>query len=123
MPNFIAIQDASEINLSAQWCTSTKFESQDRIVRENGKPINSTYTGRTYKLIAKEEKSFLLFERAIRVILGCLAIVFTVGMAIRCKYIKKLLTEDKKKIRFGLCQPCPTQSQMNLILPINPKTE
>jgi len=113
MPRFKPIQSTDEIKASNDWTDSTKFISKGRIVGENGKPQLSDYQGRQYRLISKKERPFSRCERVRRGFLGGLAVACSLGIALACKSIRKLFTENLAKIRFGIPVVPPTNTHTN----------
>ena len=105
MSNFKPIYNIEDIKLSNNWVESSSFKNKDSIVNENGKPISSEYQGRQYQLISKKERPFSSIERVGRVILGLLAVIFSLAVALCSKSIRGLFTQKKSTIKFGLLIP------------------
>lgn len=97
MKNIKFINSSSEIELPADWVESEKFHGFGRIIN-HGKGIN----GRTYRLISKIERGYSTFERSIRLILGILSVVSSLGLALISSSVKGFFTDRKKTIHFAI---------------------
>ncbi|MGR3951909.1 MAG: hypothetical protein QRY74_03220 [Chlamydia sp.] len=104
MPIFQIINDKNEIpqDLSMR---ASKFESAGRRVNKSGKIVESSYSGRIYKLIEKKERAFTFLELLFRRVLGGVIVLCTFGTALFLKSVKKLCVETKKTVRFGIKEP------------------
>lgn len=98
------INNQSEINLNNKWVPSTKFNSKDRIVDQNGHKIGSGYKGRQYRIIEKRERAFSGLERFGRGLLGTVAVICTLCFALFSKSVRNLFTKSKENIRFAILE-------------------
>lgn len=93
MPSFKRIIDQSEIPNSLP--DAAKFNSRDRVVTKGGVQ---------YQLIAKKEQAYSRIMRVFRGVLGLILAAILVPLTFKGsrKKIIQLITEDSKKIRFGM---------------------
>lgn len=111
------IHNQSEINLNNKWVPSTKFNSKDRIVDQNGHKIGSGYKGRQYRIIEKRERAFSGLERFGRGLLGTVAVICTLCFALFSKSVRNLFTKSKENIRFAVLEtPVNLSSKKDLSL-------
>lgn len=100
MPSFIPIKSIDNIKLDGRWTDCPDFKSKNREVDHLG----YTYSyGHGYRIIAKKERNFSSLERVGRCFLGILASLLVLPLL--SKKIRKLFTEQKKSIRFGIRLP------------------
>lgn len=77
----------------------TKFESKGKLVDEHGLYVNTDYKGYTYRIIAKNERPFSIFERLGRASLGFLFVICAGALAsLASKHIRHLITKDKERL-------------------------
>lgn len=105
MPVFNIINNVDEITLNSDWVPSTKFNSKDRVVDENGEKIGADYQGRQYQIVEKREYVFSTLERIGRGLLGTLVVVLSLGIALIFKSVRDLFIKEKLTIRFGIVIP------------------
>lgn len=114
MPGFKTISNTSEITLNDKWTPATKFDSEDRLVDENGNGVSSDYEGHQFRIIEKRERTFSSLERIGRGFLGTVAVVCISFLALFSKQARNLLTskplrnlftKSKENIRFALQEP------------------
>ncbi len=102
MSDFRIVNSIADINLSASWVDSPAFNDKDKIVDESGKLYAAGYEGSRYRLIAEKERRFSCLERIGRVFLAALIVVLSLGCAWRSKSIRRLFTEKKETIQYGV---------------------
>jgi hypothetical protein len=105
MPNIKTINSMNEIILNDALAPVAKFNSINRIVDEKGNTVRSDYTGRTYKIVEKRERTLSGLERFGRGFLGTLAVVSTLCLALFSKSVRSLFTKSKETIRFAILEP------------------
>ena len=103
MPSFKIVAAADEIKLKDGWIPATKF--RERLVDEQGRAVRPEYQGHQYKIIGKGERTFSSLERFERGLLGTLAVVCTLSLALFSKSVRNLFIKSKETIRFGVFVP------------------
>lgn len=101
MLSYEVVDDISQINLDSSWVPVAKFNSKDKFFDEKGSQVSSDYTGRKYRIVEKREKNLPIYERVFKVFIGSLAIIFSFGLALHLKSVRKLF-ESKESILFGI---------------------
>ena len=96
------VRTVSEIPNNKKWVTANKFKSLGRIVDKNGNDLGKDYKGRSYRIIAKQEYSFTRSKKSLRVFLGLLAVIFSLGLALIAKPIQNLFTLKKKSRHYAV---------------------
>ncbi len=104
MPGFKIISIINEISLSDKWVLATKFNSTNRLVDEKGHRVCSDYKGRQYRIIEKRERAFSGLEHFGRGLLGTVAVICTLCLALFSKSIRNLFIKSKENIRFALLE-------------------
>lgn len=113
MTKFEVINSVNEINLGCEWKDSINFKNNGKIVDIKGKKVSVSYSGQSYRLIAKKERNFSGLERLERGFLGTLIIVCSLGIALFSKKVRSLFTKNHESIRFGI----PTRLDPLILLP------
>ena len=115
MPSFNIIENRSQINLDSQWISSTKFNSKDRIVDEDGNLADPNCAGRRlYQIIEKRERAFSTEERIARGFIGVLLVICTLSLALFSKFVRDLLIKSKETIRFAVSYQKSSQVELNV---------
>jgi hypothetical protein len=108
MLNFKIVNNTSEITLdSSQWLPAKKFNCKNRVVE---------YNGLKYQIIEKRERDFSSLERAGRGLLGVVAVICTLCLALLFKSVRNLFTKSKENIRFAMIAPSSLPSTSKAIL-------
>ncbi|MEC7839077.1 MAG: DnaJ domain-containing protein [Chlamydiota bacterium] len=119
MPSFKIINNFSEIDAFADWTDSEKFNSKFLLYQKNGKPICSNYKGKQYQIIAKKEQFYYQTERFGRAILGILSTIFTLGISLCSKKVRRLFSGNSKIIRLAIKAPSSSNNPKLSTLSIN----
>ena len=115
MPSFNIIENRSQINLDSQWISSTKFNSKDRIVDEDGNLADPNCAGRRlYQIIEKRERTFSTEARIARGFIGVLLVICTLSLALFSKFVRDLLIKSKETIRFAVSYQKSSQVELNV---------
>lgn len=116
MPNFKPINDIEQLEANCKidnrWKTDENYQNKKILVDSKGNRVSTTYSGRKYLLIHKQEREFGKTEEVCRVILGIVAVFFSIGLLALCKPVQNLLCKGKEKFRIGL-----------LVIPSEPKAK
>ncbi len=105
MPDCIYINNINEMKLSNDWTVATKFNSKNRVVAQDGKPISASYSGRTFKITQKYERSIPFFERVGRLFLGTVRLMCSFGHAETVRSALALITKNYETVRFAISLP------------------
>lgn len=100
MSSFKIVKNTFDLKTSDEWNDADKFDSYNTV---------KTYKGREYRLISKKERYFSTIERIGRGVIGTLAVVCSLGLALLAKPVKKLFTKEKKSVRYAILLNKTTQ--------------
>src|SRR5690242_1063041 len=67
-------------------------------VNEQCRRISDYYCGRSYNVVRLAEKTYSTIEKVIRAVLGTLATLVTLGLALCLKSVRSLFSENKKVV-------------------------
>ncbi len=102
MTNLKIINSTSDILIETGWQNVDSFKTKSQFVDENGSPLDSTYRGIRYQVVAKHIREFGVFERIGRIFLGVLYTIVTLGFAYSSETVQKLVKKTRESLRFGL---------------------
>lgn len=95
------------------------------LVDEKGQPVNVNYKGNKYQVVEEWEKTLSIFQRILNVFLGISAITCSLGFGILSKRIRRLFTDSKECIRYGMLAsptPLPLEAKAGVTTQIAQKT-
>lgn len=103
MPNIKIIDDPQHIlAYNTGWGNSVKFKSKDRLVTYEGKQFSFKYEGWRYRIIEKKTHNFTSFELVVRRVCGVVLVIFTGGLALFSKTVRRIFAKNYQNIRFGI---------------------
>lgn len=111
MPGFKIVKGYDSIPSSNRWTKVYSFKSMNREVDDKGRKVESTYQGKHYKIISKEERKLGTIEKFCRNLIGILAVILSVGLARKLKTINNLISKDKVAVRYAI--PLLTELKQN----------
>lgn len=114
MPSFKIVKNTFHITTSKDWIDSVKFNSKDAV---------KTYKGREYRIISKKERKFSTIERVGRGMIGTLAVVCTLGLALLAKPVRELFINRKKTVRYAIPLKKTTKETLKELRGNNLKTD
>lgn len=89
MPKFKIVPDINAVPVAQGWSKTTTYNKK------------VTVDGHTYQL-EKHYRAFSHGELFLRALGGCLAVIFSLGLALCSKHIRKLFTQENQTSRFGV---------------------
>lgn len=90
MSHITYIKNKSEIPLEEGWVTKKSFKNQGS---------DKTHNGHTYTLEAKQRFKYAGWERAVRVLIGLLSVLLSLGGSLASKHIRQLFYKEDKYSR------------------------
>ena len=103
MPTIKIIGDPKDIlAYNTRWGNSVKFKSKDRLVTSEGKQFSFKYEGWRYRIIDKKTHNLTSFELVVRRVCGVVLVIFTGGLALFSKSVRRIFAKNYQNIRFGI---------------------
>lgn len=117
MPKIKIINSLNEIPSTPEWSKASKFKCEGRVVNNKGE-CSCVSEGRSYKIIAKMERSLSGGEKLAKRFLGTIAVISSLGLALMLKSVYRLFN-SKISIRYAIMHTPKPLNEVKPSLPIN----
>lgn len=102
MYTFQEIFAPGDLDAYSSWQEIKSYDENNKVLlNDQGDVVTTFYQGRVYRFISQRIKEYSLAETILRIALGILATIATLGLSLLSRTVRELFVTSPREIRFG----------------------